>query len=244
MTNHRLRRHLLLLLFASVISLAGTGRVAAVTYELTFDTTSLAGTSGWLAFNLVSGSEPFQNVVAIKQFASTSELGSTTTDGDVAGTLIESSLVLTASTFFTEYRQQVDFEPGTTTFQFEIDPIFSDGAIPDSLSFFVLNNALIPYPTSDPTGAHALLVVDLVVPAEPVLFSSNLSGGVVPKPPCTCIGDADKNAFINFSDYGAVRGTFGLPASAATGEGDADCNGFVNFSDYAAVRAAFGQACE
>lgn len=65
----------------------------------------------------------------------------------------------------------------------------------------------------------------------------------LPGPPCTCNGDADKNGFVNFSDFSAVRSNFGAPPNPVTGAGDADCNNFVNFADFTAVRAAFGQPC-
>jgi hypothetical protein len=59
----------------------------------------------------------------------------------------------------------------------------------------------------------------------------------------TCIGDADKNGFVNSSDFAAVQRDFGAPADPITGLGDADCNGFVNSSDFAAVQANFGRPC-
>jgi hypothetical protein len=62
-------------------------------------------------------------------------------------------------------------------------------------------------------------------------------------PPCTCQGDADKNDFVNFSDFGSVQSHFGAPADPVTGAGDADCNGFVNFSDFGAVQGSFGAPC-
>lgn len=61
--------------------------------------------------------------------------------------------------------------------------------------------------------------------------------------PCTCPGDANKNNFVNFADYGSVQANFGAPANPATGAGDANCNGFVNFADYGSVAANFGLAC-
>jgi hypothetical protein len=62
-------------------------------------------------------------------------------------------------------------------------------------------------------------------------------------PVCTCLGDANKNGFINSSDFAAVQANFGRPADPVTGLGDADCNGFVNSSDFAAVQANFGRPC-
>jgi hypothetical protein len=62
-------------------------------------------------------------------------------------------------------------------------------------------------------------------------------------PPCTCQGDADKNNFVNFADFGAVQSHFGAPPDPVTGIGDADCNAFVNFADFGAVQSHFGAPC-
>ncbi len=67
-------------------------------------------------------------------------------------------------------------------------------------------------------------------------------GAALPNP-CTCVGDADRNSFVNFSDYASVRSNFGHPADVSTLIGDADCNGFINFTDYTAVRGQFGHPC-
>lgn len=64
-----------------------------------------------------------------------------------------------------------------------------------------------------------------------------------PVEPCTCYGDADRNGFVNFADFAAVRNRFGAATDPLTGVGDADCNGFVNFADYAAVQLHFGRNC-
>jgi hypothetical protein len=61
--------------------------------------------------------------------------------------------------------------------------------------------------------------------------------------PCTCIGDADKNGFVNFADFGSVQNNFGTAADPLTGFGDADCSGFVNFTDFGVVQSAFGVPC-
>jgi hypothetical protein len=70
-----------------------------------------------------------------------------------------------------------------------------------------------------------------------------ISGIALSAPPCTCQGDADRNDFVNFADFGAVQSNFGKPADPVTGIGDSDCNGFVNFVDFGAVQSAFGRAC-
>jgi hypothetical protein len=73
----------------------------------------------------------------------------------------------------------------------------------------------------------------------------DLDADGVPPPTltCTCSGDADKNRFVNASDFASVKANFGHVANATTGAGDADCNGFVNANDFAAVKAAFGHPC-
>lgn len=60
-----------------------------------------------------------------------------------------------------------------------------------------------------------------------------------------CYGDADRNGFINSTDFAAVadQANFGANAQPPLGLGDADLNGFVNFQDYGAVQSRFGRPC-
>lgn len=60
---------------------------------------------------------------------------------------------------------------------------------------------------------------------------------------CTCLGDADKNGFVNAADFGAVQVHFGQVANATSGLGDANCNGFVNSADFGVVASHFGVPC-
>jgi glucose/arabinose dehydrogenase len=85
-----------------------------------------------------------------------------------------------------------------------------------------------PVPTPTPTAPPA---VTPTVTGTP----TTTPGGAA----CTCLGDANKNGFVNSSDFAAVQANFGT----VTTLGDADCNGFVNASDFAAVQANFGRPC-
>ncbi len=75
--------------------------------------------------------------------------------------------------------------------------------------------------------------------------SATATGTVTPTPTiaCTCPGDANRNEFVNFADFGSVAANFGSSPDPQTGIGDADCNGFVNFGDFGPIAANFGQSC-
>jgi hypothetical protein len=90
--------------------------------------------------------------------------------------------------------------------------------------------------TSTMTGTRTPTRTPTITPTPTATFTP---GG----PVCTCVGDADKNGFINSTDFAAVQQSFGRAADPVTGRGDADCNGFVNSSDFAAVQANFGHPC-
>lgn len=75
-------------------------------------------------------------------------------------------------------------------------------------------------------------------PEWPRKINSNGAGGSC----CCCRGDANKNGFVNTSDFAEVQINFGRPA-VRSGLGDADCNGFVNSQDFAAVQLGFGRPC-
>lgn len=90
-----------------------------------------------------------------------------------------------------------------------------------------------------------LLLLLFAVPA----VAQNCPPGATPSPAscppgsCGCCGgDADKNGFINSTDFATIILHFGetLPTN---GLGDADCNGYVNYADYGAVQRSFGKAC-
>ncbi len=75
-----------------------------------------------------------------------------------------------------------------------------------------------------------------------VLLDPELDGDPV-VPPCTCMGDANKNGFVNGADFGSVQTNFGAAANANTGAGDANCNNFVNGADFGSVQSNFGAPC-
>lgn len=102
-----------------------------------------------------------------------------------------------------------------------------------------------PTPTATVTATYTPVFTSTftATPTPEATATATATETPTPGPPCTCIGDADKNGFVNFADYGAVRANFGTPANPVTGTGDADCNGFINFADYAAVQWNFGRPC-
>lgn len=60
--------------------------------------------------------------------------------------------------------------------------------------------------------------------------------------PAPCVGDADNDGVVNFSDITSVLANFGL-TNAGPGQGDADVSGSVDFSDVTSVLANFGSDC-
>jgi hypothetical protein len=88
-------------------------------------------------------------------------------------------------------------------------------------------------------------------------YQNNGSGGSIPTPtftlthtqtptpvdtttPTICLGDSNRDLFVNVLDYRTVRDYFG---QAGCGVGDANGDCFVNSADYRAVRDYFGQPC-
>lgn len=57
-----------------------------------------------------------------------------------------------------------------------------------------------------------------------------------------CVGDADKNGFVNSTDFARIIDHFGDTAPTL-GLGDGNCDGFVNYSDYGATQSTFGRGC-
>src|ERR1700676_1330795 len=163
---------------------------ADMSFQVTVDTTPLAGITGNMAFDLFGGS-PLQNNVAKKTFfGTTSSLGAGSASGDVNGSLMPGPLVETADVFFNEWLQPVTFPAGLTTFNLDVTTNFITGSSPDSFSFSLLDGTLNPFATSDPTGSDRLFAIDLVGgDTTPDVFTSafatatvTASGGTVPEP--------------------------------------------------------------
>lgn len=156
--------------------------VAAVDFDVTINTTPLAGRSGYIALDLLAGSPGALNEVQLSSFVSTSTLGVSTTLGDVSGNLA-STLTLRSSVFFSQALQALVFGPGLTQFSLSLSDSTVAGGIPDSFSLFLLDTNFAPFATSDPAGA--LILVDLRPPLSPQVFTSafaTASVSLVPEP--------------------------------------------------------------
>lgn len=164
---------------------APAAAATAKTFDVVIDTTALAAGSGHLAFDLVAGSAGSTSFVSVSDFLTSGSLGSAAAVGDVAGSLTLPPLVLTASTFYSSFLQDIVFGGGVTSFRLDLSAVFSAGAIPDSFAFFLLDDSFTPIATSDPTGAGALFVIDLDDALLPVVFDSPLASAsvsLVPEP--------------------------------------------------------------
>jgi hypothetical protein len=146
---------------------------------VSINTTPIAGTSGFLAFDFLGGSPLQNNTATIVGFASTGMLGSSSSAGNVTGSLTSPPLVLTTSVFFNEFLQGITFGSGSTTFDLTLSSNFIDGSTPDSFAFFLLNSMFTPFATSDPTGANALFVIDITGSTTPIVFTSAFATATV-----------------------------------------------------------------
>lgn len=160
------------LLLAAGVLFGLTPALAGVIFQVNIDTTPIAGASGYLAFDLLGGSPLQGNMATISGFATTGTLGTSSTSGNVTGTLTTPPVVLTASTFFNEFLRSITFGAGLTTFDLALSSNFVAGSTPDSFSFFLLDSTLTPYGTSDPSGADALFAIDVTGTPAPVVFTS------------------------------------------------------------------------
>lgn len=175
----RTARHLLAAAVAAVPLLA-----QALDYQVTIDTTPLAGNEGFFAFDLLQGTVGTVNTVQLSSFVTTSGLGGASFAGDVTGSL-QDSVTLTSSGFFNEFLQSVSFSAGSTTFTLSVTTNHIPGDTPDQFAVFLLDPGLAPFPTADPTGAGALLVLDLLAAPVPQVFASSYAMAqvvLVPEP--------------------------------------------------------------
>ena len=153
-------------------SLAGLPLLAAAaTFQVTLNTTPLAGQQGYLAFDLYKGDPGTVNQADVSAFSSTAVLGASSVAGNAVGSL-SGTVSLRSTTFFSEFLQAVTFAAGLTTFNLTLSDNFVAGNTPDSFALFLLKSSFQPYDTSDPSGADALLSVDLRSPLAPQVYTS------------------------------------------------------------------------
>ena len=169
-----------LLLAAAIFGLPPT--VLASSFVVGIDTSLLAGQSGYIAIDLYQGDPASTNEVVVSSFSTGATLGAPTLIGDVVGDL-QTSVTLRSTAFFSGILQPLTFAPGETLFELDVTQNHAPGAAPDSLAVFLLDAAQIPFATTDPTGAGALLVIDLLASPVPQLYASDVAlVRIVPEP--------------------------------------------------------------
>lgn len=157
------------------------GASADTLYQVTINTTSLAGTAGTLAFDFTDGGPP-SNQVTISDLESDGMLGNSATTGSVSGSA-PTSFTLRDTVFFSELVQgltlgkQLSFQLDATT------NAPSPGSLSDTLSFFLLDgtgvsnsaSAASLITTTDPTQANSLftLQIDGTNGADVSIFSAS-----------------------------------------------------------------------
>lgn len=98
-------------------------------------------------------------------------------------------------------------------------------------------------------GLGCALLFALAVQAQTPTPTPDCPFGATPGPTVCpgacgcCTGDANRNGFVNTTDFATVVLNFGAISQSPLGMGDANCDGWVNYSDYGAVQHNFGKAC-
>jgi len=151
---------LLTMLFgcATILMLPLTAKASV--YNIAVDTTPLRGTVGALAMDFLDGDGLVNNTITLSHFVADATLAAGTPTGDISGTLSPGPVVLGDTGFFNEWLQPVTFG-SFLTFQLENAAGGPFTPMPDSFSFFLLDSTLLPYPSDDPLGTDALLVLDI-----------------------------------------------------------------------------------
>lgn len=165
------------LLAAAFVAVATCAPAQAAPWRVSIDTSPLAGTSGFVAFDFFAGSAATGNVVRIGNLVFDGTLGLPASTGDVSGTLLAGNLTLGGGTgLFSEWLQGLSFG---TVLAFDLDLGDAEpapGDRPDQFSLFLLDGALLPYMSEDPSFADALMAIDLTGPAmRPEVYRSDFA---------------------------------------------------------------------
>lgn len=133
-------------------------------FDVTIDTTNLAGTDAILAFDFIDGDGVINNTVDVSKFFINGFFDPNfgTLEGDVTSTN-DTSATFHDGSAFNEVLVPVTLG-STILFRLETTNLFSAASlVPDAFSFFILNatTSLPLFATTDPTGSDALFVLSL-----------------------------------------------------------------------------------
>ena len=158
---------------ALIAAFLGATPVLASSILVTVDTSALAGTTTDLAFDLVDGGSP-ANTVTVSKFTTDGVLGVSSSKGSVTGTF-PGSVTLSDASFFSEYLQTETLGK-SLSFVIDTTGLAPAGAsLPDGFSFFFLDHTSGKplFTTSHPTGANALLLLNIGTEPLPDIYSSD-----------------------------------------------------------------------
>jgi hypothetical protein len=162
---------------------------AAIIFDVGIDTTARSGTAGALAIDLIPGHGANSNTLTIRDFTTDATLGAATAFGDVSGTISPGPAIIGEAQFLNDLQQEMTVG---TFLRFRLDITTNGPFVPfsDEVSVFLLDANKAPVATSDPSGADALLLVDITT-AGPKLrvFTSNAA----PVRASGCPTDVDLN---------------------------------------------------
>ena len=174
-----MKRYILVIAVVSAAFSPAGLALRARTLEVSVGTVPLVGLTGYLAFDFVQGSAIPNNTVTVEKFVTDSILGAGSSSGSVTGSLVPGPLVLGDFIFFNEWLQPVTFG-SSISFEMLLSTNTSPGGIPDSFSFFLLDNTQLPYPTSDPFGTNSIFEIDIDSQSpSPSVFTSSFGSATV-----------------------------------------------------------------
>lgn len=175
---HGLRQGLLAAACLGLLSLGNPAQAAV--YQVSIDTSTLFGVSGQLVFDLIDGGLP-ANFVTISGFSSDGTLGSSTSTGDVSGSLGSILTLGDTDPLLNEYSVNITLGNSLSfTFDSSNNPPAGPDSSPDGFSFSLLDGQGASLTTTaDPSGLNALLVQEFNS-ASPELIPYSGSSPSVP----------------------------------------------------------------
>jgi hypothetical protein len=145
----------------AVCALLCGGAVMAVPYHVSIDTSALGISSFLVAFDLIDGGPPSNNL-SVAGFTTDGTLGVATPTGSVTGAL-PGGFTLADTSFFSEYLQVVQ-STNALAFDFEASTNApAPGSAPDTFSFFLLDSqsGLPLFGTTDTTASGSLFTLEI-----------------------------------------------------------------------------------
>jgi len=171
------------------LALSVNGHTKDQNYSLEIESEAIAGSSGYLSFDLIDASDPADLKGTVSDLNTNGTLLSSTSIGNTTGSLRSGNTVsLDGGAFFSNYLQSVTFGD-LTKLSVGVASGASSVTRPPDFSISLLDDNKSPYSTADPRGTNTTVAFRIGEDITPTVFDSQVANASLrsksnpPQPP-------------------------------------------------------------